>query len=106
MLWSELAHLAADSGFAQSAVGLSGHTVSGTFLVAGYDVDGELLRSCRMRPPFAAARIGLTRVPGVLIARYLGDSSEEVLHYFTELWTVLRPALSAKVACVPRVWAC
>jgi urease accessory protein len=107
VLWSELAGLDAGSGFAQSPVGLSGRTVSGTFLVAGYDADDELLRNCRLRPArTGAARIGVTRVPGVLIGRYLGDSSEEAVEYFTALWTLLRPALSAKAACAPRVWAC
>ena len=106
-LWSEMAEVDADSGFARSSVGLSGFTVCGTFLVAGYDVESELLTTCRrVRPALDEARIGLTRVPGVLIARYLGDSSEDVFNYFTELWTVLRPALSATVACAPRVWAC
>jgi urease accessory protein len=102
-----LANVDADSGFIASLVGLSGFTVCGTFLVAGYDVESDLLTACRrMRPTLNEARIGITRVPGLLIARYLGDSSEEALNYFTELWTVLRPALSAKVSCAPRVWAC
>jgi hypothetical protein len=41
-----------------------------------------------------------------LISRYLGDSSEDAFNYFTELWRILRPALSAKASCAPRVWAC
>jgi urease accessory protein len=107
VLWAEMANVDASSGFAQSSVGLSGFTVCGTFLAAGYDVGSELLTTCRrVRPALDDARIGLTRVPGVLVARYLGDSSEQVFNYFTELWTVLRPALSAKAACAPRVWAC
>ena len=107
VLWSEVADLEAASGFARSTVGLAGCTVCGTFLVAGDDVQNELLKVCRdVRPALAATRVGITRVPGVLIARYLGNSSEEVFTYFKELWSVLRPALSAKVACAPRVWAC
>jgi urease accessory protein len=107
MLWSETANLEADSGFMQSSVGLSGFTVCGTFLIAGFDVQNGLLAACRrLRPTSAQARIGITRVPDVLVARYLGDSSEEVFNYFTALWTVLRPALSARVACAPRLWAC
>ncbi len=106
MLWSEVGRVDARSGFAQSPIGLSGHTVSGTFLVAGADADDELLRICRRQTSGVAAMIGVTRLPGVLIARYLGDSCEEGLAYFTVLWSVLRPALAAKTARAPRVWAC
>ncbi len=106
MLWSEVGRVDAGSGFPQSPVGLAGHTVSGTFLVAGADAGDELLRLCRRQTSRAAARTGLTRLPGVLIARYLGDSCEEVLDYFTVLWTLLRPALAARPARAPRIWAC
>jgi urease accessory protein len=107
VLWSEMANVEAASGFMKSTVGLSGFTVCGTFLIAGFDVENGLLTACRrLRPKSGEARIGMTRVPGVLIARYLGDSGEEVFNYFTALWTVLRPALSARVSCAPRIWAC
>jgi urease accessory protein len=106
-LWSEIAHVDAGSGFMKSPVGFSAFTVYGSFLVAGYDIERELLAACRhVRPEFEQARTGITRVPGILIARYLGDSTEEVFNYFTELWALLRPALSAQAACAPRVWAC
>jgi urease accessory protein len=86
---------------------LSGFTVCGTFVVAGYEVENSFLATCRqVQPRSTAARIGITRLPGVLIARYLGDSTEEAFSWFTNLWTVLRPALSQKAACPPRVWAC
>jgi len=107
LLWSEVADIDARSGFTASPVGLSGFTVCGTFLVAGYDIDAPLLRECREVIPSAAeSRTGITRVPGVLIARYLGDSTEDAFYWFTNLWAVLRRALSDKVACPPRVWAC
>jgi urease accessory protein len=107
MLWSERAYIDAGSGFAQSSVGLSGFTVCGTFVIAGYDVESALLTACRqVQPSLTEARIGITRMPGVLIARYLGDSTEAVFGWFTTLWTVLRPELSEKAACAPRVWAC
>jgi urease accessory protein len=107
LLWSEVADIDARSGFAASPAGLSGFTVCGTFLVAGYDIDAPLLRECReVIPPAAESRTGITRVPSVLIARYLGDSTEDAFYWFTNLWAVLRRALSDKVACPPRVWAC
>jgi urease accessory protein len=107
LLWSEVAVLDAQSGFAKSTVGLSGFTVCGTFLVAGYDIDAMLLDECRgVKPPVAESRIGITRVPAVLIARYLGDSTEDAFQWFMNLWAVLRQALLGKPACPPRVWAC
>jgi urease accessory protein len=106
-IWSEIATLDAGSGFAQSTVGLSGFTVCGTFVVASDDVANELLAVCRRTSPtLTEARFGITRVPGVLIARYLGRSTEEVFNWFTDLWTVLRPALTTRTACMPRLWAC
>ena len=107
LLWSEVADIHAQSGFAKSPVGLSGFTVCGTFLVAGCDIDAALLRECReVTAPAAESRTGITRVPGVSIARYLGGSTEEAFYWFTALWAVLRRALSDKAACPPRVWAC
>jgi urease accessory protein len=106
LLWSELASLEAGSGFTRSAVGLSGHTVCGTFVVAGPQVGDELLGDIRVRQAPAAARVGITRVPSVLIARYLGDSTEAAFDWFSGLWTTLRPALTQRPACAPRVWAC
>jgi urease accessory protein len=107
LLWSEVADIDAQSGFAKSPVGLSGCTVCGTFLVAGCEIGAALLRECReVIPPAAESRTGITRVPGVLIARYLGDSTEDAFYWFTKLWAVLRRALSDKAACPPRVWAC
>ena len=107
LLWSETADVDAAGGFAASAVGLSGCTVCGTFLVAGPEVGVDLMGECRrIVPARADARVGLTRVPGVWIARYLGHSTEEAFDWFTGLWAILRPALTSRAACAPRVWAC
>jgi urease accessory protein len=107
VLWSERAHIDAAGGFAQSAAGLSGFSVCGTFAVAGYEVGDALLAACRLLTPAGReARTGLTRLPGVLIARYLGDSTEAAFDWFTSVWRLLRPALTDRVACAPRVWAC
>lgn len=112
-LWSEVANIDALSGFAESLAGLSGFTVCGTFVVAGFDIDATRLSACRdVAPPLAISSVSrrpmvaITQVPGVLIARYLGDSTEDASRWFTGLWATLRPALTGKVVCPPRVWAC
>jgi urease accessory protein len=47
----------------------------------------------------------VTQLPGVLVARYLGDSSEQAKRLFTRLWAVLRPALFGRAAQPPRIWS-
>jgi urease accessory protein len=83
----------------RSPVGLRGCTVFGT-LVAAAEIETQLLSECRTRVPQCA----LTLLPGLLIARYLGDSSEEAMRLFTQLWSQLRPALCGRAAVEPRVW--
>ena len=106
VLWSEVANVDAQSGFAHSPAGLAGFTVCGTFVCAGSQVSAAVLADCRgVRRP-QSSRVGVTHVPRVLIARYLGDSSEDAFQWFENLWVVLREAALGKVAHPPRVWAC
>jgi urease accessory protein len=106
-LWRERADISAESGFAASAVGLAGYSVSGTLVCAGSDVDAPLLAACR-----AVARRGdhahsaVTRLPGVLLARYLGHSSQDAFDWFAAIWKLVRPALLGATAMAPRLWAC
>ena len=106
MLWSENANVDADSGFTQGVAGLAGFTVCGTLVAAGCDIAGALLDACREVRADARSMVGITQVPDVLIARYLGDSTEDAFQWFANLWAVLRQATLGKVACPPRVWAC
>ena len=106
-LWIERAVLNAGGGFAASAAGLAGCSVSATFLAAGFEAQPDLLQACReLAVPGDASRRGLTWIPGVLLARYLGDSSEDVFLWFSALWSLLRPRLLGRAATRPRLWAC
>ena len=44
--------------------------------------------------------LAITHLPGLLIACYLGESTEEALQAFTRLWKTLRPS-----AVEPRIWS-
>jgi urease accessory protein len=106
-LWRERAVVTADGGFASSPVGLAGYSVSGTLVCAGSDVENELLEDCRsLERGERDARSALTRLPGVLLARYLGHSSQDAHHWFAAIWKILRPALLGATATAPRLWAC
>ncbi len=46
----------------------------------------------------------ITCVDEVLIARYLGNSTEIARQLFVKIWTALRPLVLKREACVPRIW--
>jgi hypothetical protein len=103
----ERANILAGSGFDSSPVGLAGYSVSGTFVAAGSDIGAELLAACRATVPGGRdSRLGVTSTPRVLVARYLGHSSQDAFRWFTSVWTVLRAALLGEPAIAPRLWAC
>ena len=105
-LWIEQGCLSGGTDFLTSPAGLAGHSVCGTLLAAGVAIAPELLRACRARlPQESGALHGITVLPDLLVARYLGDSSEAARAWFTELWHVLRPAVMGRHAQPPRIWS-
>jgi urease accessory protein len=83
----------------RSPAGLGGRSVFGT-LFAAAAIETNLLSECRQRVPECA----VTLLPGLLVARYLGDSSEEAFKVFASLWRLLRPAVLQREAIEPRIW--
>ena len=85
-----------------SKAGLAGCAVSATLIAAGKEIGKDLLGQCRSIAPGAGEHSGITVLPRVLLARYLGHSSEAAMHYFVALWSLLRPG---RGAVPPRIWA-
>jgi len=104
-LWCEYARLAGDDPMLASKAGLAGCTVSATLIAAGKEIPKDLLERCRRVAPEAEEHCGITVLPRVLLARYLGHSSEAAMQYFIALWQLLRPALAGRSAVPPRIWA-
>ena len=75
-----------------SPAGLGGRSVFG-MLIATSD------------SPIRIPELAVTHLPGLLVARYLGDSSEAALHAFTALWKALRPSVCGRAAVEPRIWS-
>ncbi len=88
-----------------SPAGLADCHVVGTFIATGAVCPDSLLQQCRDVMPDDGARHALTRLPGALVARYLGSSPQSARAYFTALWLQLRPWLAGREACVPRIWS-
>lgn len=104
-LWLEQGRIDGDDPLFTSPVGMAGHTVCGTLIAAGRDLSAEVMSACRAVPVTEAAKAGVTRLPGVCIARWLGDSSEDARHWFAALWALMRPVMHGGQADPPRIWA-
>ncbi|MET0068149.1 MAG: urease accessory protein UreD [Candidatus Thiodiazotropha sp.] len=84
--------------------GLRGQPVIGT-LVATLE-DAQALETLREDPDdeFYTRELALTWVDGLLVARYLGDSTEHARNCFVALWQRLRPMVIGRSPCAPRIW--
>jgi urease accessory protein len=104
-IWLERGGLAGGGDLLASPAGLAGFSVSGTLLVAGPNLDATLLAPCRqIASAEPEARTGLTLLPDLLVARYLGHASEAARDWFAALWQLLRPAVIGRAAQTPRIW--
>ncbi|WP_020394195.1 urease accessory protein UreD [Thiolinea disciformis] len=86
-----------------SAAGLRGQPVFATLLAT--PVSPELLETVQ---PFcegvALGTAGVTLLNGVLIVRYLGNSTAQAHRLFRTIWQAIRPAVNGHVATAPRIW--
>jgi urease accessory protein len=102
LLWFERGRIAGGGALMRSAAGLGGKTVFGTFVAAADSIRKEIVSMWREK---AGPSIAMTLLPGLLVARYLGDSSEEAMQRFSRLWELVRPAVSGRDAVHPRIWS-
>jgi urease accessory protein len=103
LLWLERARIDGGGRLLSSPAGLGGSTVFGTLFASCPNLHQELLNETR-KPEPEEGRGAVTMLPGILLARYLGDSSEAARRYFIALWRILRPALTGREAIEPRIW--
>lgn len=104
-IWLERGLVAGDSRVLHSAAGFAGRSVSATLLAAGAGLDPALLAACRqVNPAEGGALHGVTLLPDVLVARYLGHSAEAARSWMVALWSLLRPTLAGREAEEPRIW--
>lgn len=106
-IWLERGQVAGNDTMLDSPAGWAGHSVCGTLLCSFPELPqhaAALLEALRAIAPADAATHGITVLPGVLIARYLGDNSEAARLWFAQLWKILRPTCCGRPAVIPRIW--
>lgn len=102
-LWREQIRLHGSDPLLNSACGLAGRPVFGSLIAVGDGLDDALLAACRALPVTHGDGV-ITRLPELLIARYVGERCEAGRAWFSQLWQLLRPALTGRDAQPPRIW--
>ena len=102
-LWLERGAIEAGGLLMTSPAGLNGKTVCGTLIAVAENVADVDLVVCRAVEA-KSGETAVTRLPGVMVARYLGDSSEAARQYFVAIWQRLRPVVAGRAAVTPRIW--
>jgi urease accessory protein len=102
LVWFEQGALAGGGASMTSSLGLAGKTVCATLIGVGKAVPAAIVHA--MREGVDSRTFGVTQLKSVVVARYLGDSSETAKHLMTRAWQHLRPALTGREAVLPRIW--
>jgi urease accessory protein len=117
LVYSERAHYRGGAPVLAAPWGLRGEPVVGTLLCAGVDLGGELerLREILQQSVLAAAGgsmenaatscAAISCIGDLLVARYLGPSTEQGRAIFSDLWHATRPLVLDQRATSPRIWA-
>lgn len=108
LIWNELTYLKPEHKLLSSIVGLHGNAVSASFVIAAGTLPADVLVACRELQPKMAldmhAKYGVTVLPEIFSARYVGQSAQCARQYFESLWQILRPWYANKLAVRPRIW--
>ena len=106
VIWLERGQITGNDPLLDSIAAWAGASVCATLqatVPAGFEV-APLLDACRTLEPADQALHGITALRGLLVARYLGHSSEAARLWFVSLWQLLRPALLGRPAVPARIW--
>lgn len=102
LLWQETVNVPGGDRMLISQLGLHGAPVLGTLLWVGPPLPDDLLKACRALP--VTGRLGISQLPQVLAARYIGPSTEAALAALRGVWALIRPWTLGRDACPPRIW--
>ena len=105
LLYFERGCFAAGDSVLDARWGLAGQPVLGTFVLAAPDADDEWVQRVRDEVTTDDGLFAVTRVSGVLVARYLGGSTRVARGLFERALTVLRPLYAGRAAVLPRIWS-
>jgi urease accessory protein len=107
LVWFEQIRLQGGSSAMKNPLGLGGHTVCATLIAVGKTVSADLLNEARdgaTEISCGLGHFGISQLPSLIVARYLGNSSEIARRIMLNTWGLLRPVMLGREAMVPRMW--
>ncbi len=107
LIWFEQLRLSGGSPAMESPLVLAGSTVCATLIAVGKAVPAAVLDVARAGAGAianGAGHLGVSQLKPLVVARYLGDSSETARRIMLHIWGVLRPEMLGRQAMVPRLW--
>jgi urease accessory protein len=104
LIWGEHGNLIGGDKLLTSAAGLRGCSVTATFVIAAGKTDAHVLEKCRSILPVDEGFVGVSALPEIFVARYLGHSAQAARQYFEEQWKIMRPLCAGVNAQRPRIW--
>lgn len=105
-LWIDRQWLPAGEIMINSPHGLRGQPLVGSLCWVGKPVSEEILKKVRnlWNPQDANGEVGVTLLLSGLLCRYRGNSTQEVINWFTKVWQLLRQNDDKPMITLPRVW--
>lgn len=107
LIWFEQLQLSGGGPAMKSPLVLADCTVCATLLAVGKTVPAAILDAAREGACAIAngtGHLGVSQLKPLIVARYLGHSSETARRIMLHVWGVLRPAMLGRQAMVPRLW--
>jgi urease accessory protein len=112
LLFSEQAVFHGGDSLLTSATGLAGATAFGTLLAVpaadqGVNIEGlcDTVRE-HLDSRDLPGMIGVTALPELIVARWIGNTAFDGWAALREAWQVLRPVVAGLAPRPPRIWAC
>lgn len=105
-IWIDRQGFTASEELLNSPHGLGGKPVIATLVWVGQSVSEDGVKQIRQlwEQRETSSQAGVTQLISGLLCRYRGNSTQEVIDWFTEVWRFLRQNYIGQLGAKPRVW--
>ena len=104
LIWLEQIRLLGESSAMSGSLALSGKTVCASLILTGKVIPQPLIDLAREEAEKitkGVGQVGISQLKSIVVARYLGDSSEVARHVMLCIWGLFRPEILGRAGMVP-----